>query len=533
MDARLRSGDAVAVLEPTVIASLDSAQSPIALRGWRMVRVLGVSSTAVTALVVPPADAAQARTRVLRLFAATTPDHLIDDEVAVHDALAHAARSMADEDDSVDRRPHWAQAEALVSADDGRVGLVVEAVTGPTGAAWLAENGPVRAGQATTLLAPIAEAIHHAHDHGVLGIVPELASVRIDSAGTPIIVGLHHGALRPVLPERFRQADALHEHDRQALARLVHAVAGHVEPDSRSAIAALASTALDGPLALRDALLREARPEPLAASRPGAGDSRPLESSLDERSAPRSHEPEAGGAHVGAEPAPPRGGATRARVRDLLGSLGLPEALITSVDTAVARGFGLVDRLESIPFAHRIRTTVRPRFLLLGAAGALAVGLALVHVLAPSPPARSIDDAKDSLVSEAPREPAHDSGSPADGGGVPLLNGAPESLEHPDPADWNPLVEELLQRWSSCRSLVGEGCQAAVVQPHSAAAALLAVDDARHTTIDAWLLGERELVVVERMGSAAIVDLLESGRTTASLLLMRSEAGWRVRDVLD
>jgi hypothetical protein len=91
----------------------------------------------------------------------------------------------------------------------------------------------------------------------------------------------------------------------------------------------------------------------------------------------------------------------------------------------------------------------------------------------------------------------------------------------------------------------------------------LGVDDTRHSTLESWQAQGGEVVVVERMGGAALIDLVlptasasetsmnaptssataspataspatESPATTAaSLLVVRSEAGWRVRDVLD
>jgi hypothetical protein len=39
-------------------------------------------------------------------------------------------------------------------------------------------------------------------------------------------------------------------------------------------------------------------------------------------------------------------------------------------------------------------------------------------------------------------------------------------------------------------------------------------------------------VVIDRHGGAVVVDLVDGETTTASLLLLRSEAGWRVRAVL-
>ena len=533
---------------------------PIELRGWRVVRTLGTSEIATTALIVPLRAAAPVRPRVLRLFSAGTSDARVDAEVTVHDALGEAvfSESTGDPNDGggVPRgRPHWVQAESLVSDDEGRFGILLEAIVGPRAASWLDDHAPLRLGHVTTLLAPIADAVHRAHDVGVLGVVPDLRGVRIDQAGTPILVRLHHAVARPPLPERFRRTDDLHEHDRRALAQLVQAVALHVDPASRSQVERLTTAALDSPRALWESLMHGAKAEPLTElprldvvrlqhpqvvagdqheknggrDAPSAGDKADAEPTLHEHTV---------SARRAAENLSDRAAALRARLSETLQSLGLPDALRESSDSAVTRVVTSIQRLGGARrhTSHGSPLTVRPQFLVLAAAGVLAVVIAVAAAAAsgedgsPSNAAPTFD--AESIAVE-PLSPSSSATTPstvaASESGEP-----PEVLDHPEADEWDAIVQRLLERWSACRTVRGDGCIDDVAQPRSAAAVVLAADDDdRHGVIDAWLLGDRQLVVVEQMGSAVLVDLLDAERTSASLLLLRSEAGWRVRDVLD
>lgn len=514
--------------------SPDSMPGPISLRGWRVVRIVGTSSTATTALVVPLSGPEPARSRVLRLFSASTPDDQVDHEVALHDALSIASGEFVPRADDESIRPHWARAEALVAADDGRWGLLMEAVSGPTAAAWLHQNRPLQRGEATTLLAPIAEAVHVAHEHGVVGLVPDLEGVRLDSVGTPIIVSLHRGMARPALPERFRGDDALITHDRHTLAQLVLDVAEYLEGSDRVALRAVARSALESPLALREALLLAAHPEPLdpAGRREQKGEKPGL--TLEEEPRPSTEL----GQPMPATHGPERGHVVRARVTEVLGAMGLPESIRQSVDAALDRLLSVVHPLLS--WRPVTTTTVRPRFVLLGLAGLLAVCVAVAGFLDAAGSSRDDSAAAEGVsVGEGggdglqPEPLSSAEATSASRDSVHGLEGLPETFDEPSADEWGALVGQLLERWSACRAIQGEGCSDSVAQPRSAAALLIAVDDPRHAVIDSWLVGDRDLVVVERMGSAVLIDLVEAESTTASLLLMRSEAGWRIRDVPD
>jgi hypothetical protein len=127
----------------------------------------------------------------------------------------------------------------------------------------------------------------------------------------------------------------------------------------------------------------------------------------------------------------------------------------------------------------------------------------------------------------------------------------PESLLNPSPEEWPAVTDELIDRWLECHAALtspdarpAEDCASEIVHAGSAAAALIGDDDPRHEVLRRWHEQGGESVVMERMGGAALIDLLvpisadradsvtPAPTTAASLLVVRSEAGWRVRDVL-
>jgi len=209
---------------------------------------------------------------------------------------------------------------------------------------------------------------------------------------------------------------------------------------------------------------------------------------------------------------------------DILRALGLPAAVIEPVQGAVERLAGWA--------------RIRPRFLLAGAAGAAALVVALAIVAAPPGPAAGSATEPAPSSTEGP-EPEGER-SPAVGAvgdRSDSASDAPESVLHPEPEEWQGVVAALVDRWSVCRAPeatveVESGCGALVTHAGSAAERLLHSDDDRHAVLGRWIALRGEAVVIERMGGAVLVDLVVAGTTTASLLVVRSEAGWRIRDVI-
>lgn len=168
--------------------------------------------------------------------------------------------------------------------------------------------------------------------------------------------------------------------------------------------------------------------------------------------------------------------------------------------------------------------------MLVGAAGAAALTLAIVVL---GQPASTVDDRVEAgvaaggtstgLAETAPHETA-----------LPET-ALPETALHPDADEWAALVAVLVDRWVACRSVSGTvdpECVASVAHAGSAAERLIATSDPRHASLLRWQQADGEVVVTERMGAAVLVDVMTLDTTAASLLLVRSEAGWRIRDVV-
>ncbi len=510
-----------------VRADLDTEGEPLReVGGYRVVRTLS-SSRHGTRLLVH----ADSQAWVARVFAHDCPDAVVDREVSVSDVVRSSAGAV---------REHVAAAHDLCTTDDGRVVLIEPYLAGPRLDTLLrTRRDSLTLGEAVTILAPLASAVDHGHHLGITGLLAEPAAVRLTAWGAPVITRRSGVRLGPALPDRFRDREPGYAADRDAVERVGAAVAAALGGDEQ--------TALLGALRRRGAALDLALFD-LAPPQPVRLDAEPEQSVGRSEQAPS---PESTVVPAAPVAAVERGGASeraslplhrlRTALSASLSSLGLPEGVVSAVDDAgavvcrhLSRGSEWVGRLTA-----RDGRAVRPRFVVAGAVGAAALVAAVVVSTqygsgVPGP-------------ADSPREIA-ESPSPADAG-TRVEPGLAEIELHPAPEVWPPLVTELLERWNDCApaSLSNDetrdvttgdagtslaACASAVVHEGSAAAALIVVDDPRHDLVHDWLRAEGEVVVVERMGAAVLLDLVTDTTTTASLLVVRSEAGWRIRDVI-
>ncbi len=539
------AGRGSAVLVPATTA-------PASVGGYRVVRRLGGGATATVLLA-----RGDERSVALRCYRDGVHDARIDAEVECLSRL---------------RSRHLVALRDLATGTDGRVVPVLDAVVGPSLDDLLAaRNGALDPGEAVTVLVPLAELLQELHEVGVVVGRWNPAGVRIGADGAPVLTALSGLVAAPPLPQRFRRQEPGILADLAGLRSLGEQVVGAVRSGRRDALLdALGS--VEDPLALERALFDAARPAPLV-----------LELAVPERAVDRS--PRAVGAggdrveSTGPAAEPPEPSSTsglRATVLRVLDDLGLPPALIDPLrgsprPTAATRRPGprrraaaaSSERSAAAPGGRdrtsRRSATARPRrsVVLVGAGGGLAL-LAAIALLAldgddpgsASPP--SVSPSSSSTV-EAPAGPEGDadgamSGASASDDAAPEGTSSPaeagagsasaDSGAEPPPEEWIGLVIELAARWSACRTEVLAGgdqerCASGVVQPGSAAAEQLAAPTG--TAADGVLSpAPSEAVVVDRLGSAALIDLIdEAGTRTASLLVMRSEAGWRIRSVLD
>ncbi|UYN84140.1 MAG: hypothetical protein KIT89_02690 [Microcella sp.] len=501
---------------PHAVSSIDASSAVREVGGFRVVRVLAASPRAQT--LVAHADGETVAVRVLHR---ETADAVIDAEVAISDAAKGAGGAIAD---------HLSLVTDLATLADGRVALFSAHLAGPRLDSVLhAQAGLVTLGEAITVLAPLADALDSAHRLGITGLPLTADSVRLSAAGAPVLTRRHRARLGPVLPDRFRDHEPAYAADLDAFDALGATVAAATDVSQRPALQA--ALRHRGP-ALLHALFDLAEPHPLQVEREAEPASRPAD--------------EVTGVSVMVDrdlAAPPPAAPSTALPRRLealvsaVESVGLPRDIATVVRGSAERlALGAGEVRSAL--TRRLRTgvtRVRPRFLLVGLAGAAALALAVV-VLGQSTASVServeagvaVDGTSAGLSEPSlPESALPESALPE--------SALPETALHPDADEWAALVASLVDRWFACgpaEDTVDSGCVARVAHAGSAAERLIASSDPRHAALLQWQQSGGEVVVTERMGAAVLVDLITPDTTAASLLLVRSEAGWRIRDVV-
>jgi hypothetical protein len=195
---------------------------------------------------------------------------------------------------------------------------------------------------------------------------------------------------------------------------------------------------------------------------------------------------------------------------------------------------------------RRIGTVVRGRGRSL-TFGALIGGAALVMMLTLVPPATADDERRPSTESSAatPRQEDIADASATDGG-APLDAAAADATETPEPPDEAAITTAddpvaaaivLLERRAGCFEALDLDCIGTVVQPGSAieAADLNAIATARDgAEPPSTRFDPATIELAAEMGAAVLVRAETTpGREPASLLMVRGEAGWRLRELFD
>lgn len=502
---------------PHFVNAVDATSALREVGGFRVVRVLSASAAALT--VVAHADGETVAVRVLHR---ETSDAEIDSEVTISDAVSRAGGQIAE---------HLALITDLATLDDGRVALFSPHLAGPRLESVLhSRAGRLSLGEAVTVLVPLAGALDDAHRLGITGLPLTADSVRFSATGAPVLTRRHRARLGPVLPDRFRDHEPAYAADLAAFDALGATIASATEASQRPAL--LAALKQRGP-ALLHALFDLAEPRPLRFDRDAQATSEPggvVEETgaiamLDRaRATPRPSAPPS---------APPT--VLPERLETLVSAVeavGLPRDIVTLIRGSAerfSRGVGDVRDAVTRRLPNSV-AVVRPRFLLVGVAGAAAIMLAAVVLGQSSAPVG--DEAEAAVV-------ASEAGATAPVTEAPhptvMASGLAETELHPDPELWAPLVAELVDRWFTCVTTSGPvhpECTASVAHAGSAAERLIAVSDPRHAALRQWRQAGGTVVVTERMGAAVLIDLMTPDTTAASLLLVRSEAGWRIRDVI-
>jgi serine/threonine protein kinase len=377
----------------------------------------------------------------------------------------------------------------LTTAPDGRPALILARYANGTLARLSRERAEFRPGESTTILVPLTLALRRLHDSGVVhaGIRPD--AVLFDAAGTPTLGCFGRARLfPPALSTAARDAEAAFSADLESVRQLAGMVLGRVRDDRTRTVLDWLNRSDPSGAGWLDALDDQL----FSLGEPTAIDLRPdapaLIDAVPSRLVP---------AQPIGSPSAPNESAGRA-IPEVLARL-LPPQLL---------------ELDVVAQLRHSLSTVRPRFWV---AGAAAIALLLLAVM---------------LI---PREKPDTLASPPTAGSTSSA-GAPDAgpIVADDPAA---AAGPLLAARESCIRDLSVLCLDSVVQPDSSAS--MADQDLirgiqNGDEIPApWSVATGEAVLNERLGDSAIVSLSDAADDEpASLLLMKSEAGWRIRDYL-
>lgn len=372
-----------------------------------------------------------------------------------------------------------------VSADSrGAVALVLERLRPAPLAALIAERGPLRIGEAITVLAPLAEAVARLHALGLAHGRLDAGSVLFDARGAPYLSSFGGAAVLATGREPVPEARLALVPEVIADARALHRLAVALVPPGRG-----------GDWLASDEVPPERFASVLAERVFELG--RPTAVSFD---APPV---ELGAAEAVRAEAQPPPATTVPPTPAWLDAAPLPRALLDAVRAATDSVTRLRERLPS-PRS----SAVRPRaWLLLGAAAALLAGAALL-----------------------PRAPATDAVEPA----APVPTAASpvalgDAVTGDDPVAAAALLLEARDR---CMRELSVLCLETVHQPGGPlaaadAATVRALQEG--TPVDVPM--PSGLVLVERLGDTAILEGSVADGAAASVVLSRGESGWRLREL--
>lgn len=449
--------------------------------GYKLVRLLGASDRAEVWLGHRGSTAGAAETVAIKRFLAATPRLEIDTELEALGRVSHRhVVELLDIAMDPDDRP------CLIMARLGRMSL----------ARLLADRGSLAPGEAVTVLVPMLQAVAELHRVGVAHGAMTAAAVHFDAAGAPVLAEFGRAQLIgsfPALPDENSLTTAQLEADERAVAdcrqlvdllRLVLRAAGVDLPGHDE----LPENAMDLRDMLTANLFRSADPVPIRFDVASSA-------SLQTRVAIAR---ETGPVEEGASPAP--------APSLLLAGAHLPAWLESMAGQWIQNAH---DRLRGLWLSLR---TVRKPFWV-AAAGVLAAIVAAAVLLQQG--AGSERDLQPVAVEPTPSETV----DPATLGDDPLA-----------------AAEALLTARAECFEAKSVLCLEAVHQPGSALldrdadAIRLAQTGEEAAPID---LTGATLELVEELGDAVLISVtVTPDATPASLLIVRSEAGWRIRELL-
>jgi hypothetical protein len=405
-------------------------------------------------------------------------------------------------------------------ADDDRIVLVLPRLPGPDLARVLAERAELEGGEAVTILAPVAGAVARLHAAGVAHGALGTGSVLFDAEGAPVLIGfgaasVFEAGLPEVELERVPGVAA----DRAALRSIATGVLGRVGGVRRATARRLLErlgAAADAEVA--DLVATEVFD--VAAALPVRFADPP------------------------GTPGPRDGGAAGAGVGGRLVPVSRPVAGVEVPDVApaatwAARVAALLDRSPAAELAAALRRrwaalSAGRRRLTLGV-GAAALALVVAVVAVPGAPAPGA--AAGPVRSASPDAP-RSTRSPGAGGEAASTDtgaaGDDDAVRGDDPAL---AATALLRARERCRRELSVLCLDDVDQDGSSAAAddreaIRAAQAGGELPSDpldaAGRAGAAPPRLTERLGGSALIAVAGG----ASLLIVRGDGGWRIRDIL-
>ena len=353
---------------------------------------------------------------------------------------------------------------------------VLQRIAGGSLHRLLQQRDGLDTGEAITILAPLALAVARLHDRGVLHGALRTDAVLFDASGAPVLTGFGRARLvAPEAPPAAREAEPGFAADIDAFGLLARAVLERVDLDPRRGTGELLLDRPESLEAFASRLFELGDPMPVRFDVPLA-------------------EPQVPSRLVRQDPIPELPAAAVA--------IGVPEWLSAYVPTDL--------RDRAVGALASLRAVRRPVWI---AGAAVAAALLVALVVVPS-------GSQSQAVSAPTPSP-----SPTAVAAGPVVGDDPVAA-----------AVALLETRERCIRDLSVLCLDAVGQLGSVALAddqalVRAIQDGGETS-ELPGIDPDAMTLVERLGDTAIIGL---GAQTqpASLLLMRSEAGWRIREYLN